>query len=48
MEKVVGIGGIFFKADDAETLRNWYQQHLGIEVDPSYGGRCSTSQRGRS
>ena len=38
MEKIVGIGGIFFKADDADALRRWYQEHLGVEVDPSYGG----------
>ncbi len=30
MEKVVGIGGIFFKAKDPEALRKWYDQHLGI------------------
>lgn len=38
MEKVTGIGGVFFKADDADALRRWYQEHLGIDVDPSYGG----------
>ncbi|MGH9421273.1 MAG: VOC family protein [Thermoanaerobaculia bacterium] len=38
MEKVTGIGGIFFKAADAKSLRNWYRDHLGIPVDESYGG----------
>lgn len=38
MEKVVGIGGIFFKANDAEVLRRWYQEKLGIDVDPAWGG----------
>jgi predicted enzyme related to lactoylglutathione lyase len=38
MEKVTGIGGIFFKATDANSLRDWYRDHLGIPVDPSYGG----------
>lgn len=38
MEKVTGIGGIFFKADDPDSLRAWYQKNLGIDVDPSYGG----------
>lgn len=37
MKRVTGIGGIFFKAKDAEALRNWYQQHLGIDVQP-WGG----------
>ena len=37
MKRVTGIGGIFFKAKDAETLRAWYQRHLGIDVQP-WGG----------
>ena len=32
MKRVVGIGGIFFKAKDPEALRAWYQRHLGIDV----------------
>ncbi len=38
MERITGIGGVFFKADDAPALRDWYRDHLGIDVDPSYGG----------
>jgi predicted enzyme related to lactoylglutathione lyase len=38
MEKITGIGGIFFKADDAKALQAWYAEHLGVAVDPSYGG----------
>jgi predicted enzyme related to lactoylglutathione lyase len=38
MEKVTGIGGIFFKADDADALRRWYRESLGVDVDPNYGG----------
>ena len=30
MEKVVGIGGIFFKCKDPKTLMEWYERHLGI------------------
>ncbi len=37
MTRVVGIGGIFFKAKDAPALREWYRQHLGIDVQ-SWGG----------
>lgn len=37
MKRVVGIGGIFFKSQDPEKLRAWYQEHLGLEVD-AYGG----------
>ncbi len=37
MKRVTGIGGIFFKANDAPSLRAWYKQHLGIDVQ-SWGG----------
>jgi predicted enzyme related to lactoylglutathione lyase len=30
MEKVTGIGGVFFKTRDPEKLKAWYQEHLGI------------------
>jgi predicted enzyme related to lactoylglutathione lyase len=37
MKRVTGIGGIFFKAKDAEGMRAWYKNHLGIDVQ-SWGG----------
>ncbi|HEX4952032.1 MAG TPA: VOC family protein [Thermoanaerobaculia bacterium] len=37
MKRVSGIGGIFFKAKDAASLREWYRRHLGIEVE-EWGG----------
>ena len=37
MKYVVGIGGIFFKANDPEKLAAWYQKHLGLDVE-EYGG----------
>ncbi|HZV35917.1 MAG TPA: VOC family protein [Verrucomicrobiae bacterium] len=30
MEKVTGIGGVFFKAKDPEKMTAWYREHLGI------------------
>jgi predicted enzyme related to lactoylglutathione lyase len=37
MQKVTGIGGVFFKAADPKALAQWYQKHLGIEFgDQSY------------
>lgn len=37
MEKVSGIGGVFFRADNPALLAEWYQQHLGINpVLPDY------------
>lgn len=37
MKRVTGIGGIFFKCDDAKGMKDWYGKHLGIETD-QYGG----------
>ena len=37
MKRVVGLGGIFFKARDPETLSAWYRTHLGINIE-SWGG----------
>ena len=30
MQRVTGIGGVFFKAKDTKALAAWYQKHLGI------------------
>jgi predicted enzyme related to lactoylglutathione lyase len=30
MKRVTGIGGIFFKSENPETLYQWYEKHLGI------------------
>jgi len=38
MEKVTGIGGLFFRAHDPKALGSWYQQHLGISLTPSSEG----------
>ena len=38
MEKVAGIGGLFFRAHDPKALGNWYQQHLGIALTPTSEG----------
>lgn len=35
MEKVLGIGGVFWRARDPETLAKWYETHLGIAGPPS-------------
>jgi catechol 2,3-dioxygenase-like lactoylglutathione lyase family enzyme len=37
MQRVTGIGGIFFKARDAERLREWYRRHLGLSI-AEWGG----------
>ena len=37
MKRVTGIGGIFFNANDPVTMRAWYKDRLGIDVQ-SWGG----------
>lgn len=35
MEKVDGIGGVFFRAKDPAALARWYETHLGINPAPT-------------
>jgi predicted enzyme related to lactoylglutathione lyase len=37
MDRVTGIGGIFFEAKDPKALQAWYKRHLGIDVQ-AWGG----------
>jgi predicted enzyme related to lactoylglutathione lyase len=36
LKRVTSIGGIFFKCKEPKKVREWYQQHLGLEVN-AYG-----------
>jgi glyoxylase I family protein len=37
-ERVLGIGGLFFRSRDPKQLAQWYQLHLGIDPVPTdYG-----------
>lgn len=47
MEKVTGIGGLFFRSKDPEALSRWYEEHLGInQVPKSYDAECWSQQAG--
>ncbi len=35
-KKVIGIGGIFFKAKDPQKIKVWYEKHLGMKMN-EYG-----------
>jgi len=37
MKRVTGIEGIFFKSEDPEKLKKWYNRHLDIKSD-EHGG----------
>ena len=36
MKKVTGIGGIFFKCQDPNKIKEWYKTHLGLDTN-DYG-----------
>jgi len=33
MKRVTGIGGVFFKCQDPQRIREWYGRHLGLNMD---------------
>jgi glyoxylase I family protein len=35
MQKVLGIGGLFFRSENPEQLAKWYERHLGIPIVPT-------------
>lgn len=34
MERVLGVGGFFFRARDPAALAAWYAEHLGVSAPP--------------
>jgi len=44
MERVLGIGGVFFRARDPKELAAWYREHLGLPIlaDQSYATFASS------
>ena len=47
MEKVLGVGGIFFMARDPEGLAAWYRENLGVPVEPGQTfGEFASSEAG--
>jgi predicted enzyme related to lactoylglutathione lyase len=46
MERILGIGGVFFKARDPQALAAWYREHLGVPVEAgqTYGMLTSAAQ----
>ncbi len=35
-KRVTGIGGVFFKSDTPDAIKEWYGKHLGMDID-QYG-----------
>ena len=43
-ERVLGIGGLFFRSHDPKKLAAWYQLHLGIDPVPTDYGQTVWQQ----
>ena len=43
MKRVTGIGGIFFKCQDPEKMKQWYKTHLGFDTT-QYGTKFMWQQ----
>lgn len=43
MKKVTGIGGIFFKCNDPDKMKEWYKTHLGLDTN-EYGATFEWKQ----
>ena len=43
-ERVLGIGGLFFRSRDPKKLAQWYQLHLGIDPVPTEYGHTVWQQ----
>lgn len=49
MERVQGIGGFFFQAEDPAALASWYADHLGVLAPPpSYDDPVWTQEAGET
>ncbi|NNU15653.1 VOC family protein [Parvularcula sp. ZS-1/3] len=38
MARIVGLGGVFYKADDPQGRKAWYEKHLGLHPGDGYAG----------
>jgi glyoxylase I family protein len=45
VEKVLGIGGLFFRARDPAALSQWYLDHLGVAKVPARYAEAPWKQR---
>jgi len=43
-ERVLGIGGLFFRSHDPKALAAWYQRNLGIDPTPTEHGQKPWNQ----
>lgn len=46
MKRVTGIGGLFFKSDNPQMIREWYSRHLGIALQGDHGAVFTWGKEG--
>jgi predicted enzyme related to lactoylglutathione lyase len=44
MQRVIGIGGVFFRSKHPLALGQWYKKHLGIDLAPTDEGQTPWAQ----
>ena len=47
MARVLGIGGVFYKAEDPKTVSQWYARVLGFEMSEWGGATFATPHAGQ-
>lgn len=47
MERVHGIGGVFFESREPTAMLAWYDRHLGVDCRPQVSGWLSWQQAAR-
>ena len=48
MERVLAIGGVFFRARDPVAVGHWYEKHLGVTLTPTSYEELPWQQAGPS
>jgi glyoxylase I family protein len=47
MQRVTGIGGLFFRAKNPTATAQWYREHLGVDLVPAdYGQKLWSQEAG--
>jgi predicted enzyme related to lactoylglutathione lyase len=44
IKRVTGLGGVFFKTQNPDQIKEWYNKHLGIDAGP-YGATFEWRQK---
>ena len=45
-QRVLGIGGVFFRSERPGELARWYAEHLGIDLDADFTGKTFVARDG--